>query len=51
MLAQNYLAGLNPTYWQFWLGLLLVGAVLFARGGVLGGVDRVRGLLRRWRAP
>jgi branched-chain amino acid transport system permease protein len=51
MLAQNYLAGLNPTYWQFWLGLLLVGAVLFARGGVLGGVDRVRGLVRRWRAP
>ncbi len=37
MVAQDYLAGLNPVYWQFWLGLLLVAVVLFARGGILGG--------------
>lgn len=39
MLAQDYIAGLNPTYWQFWIGLLLVVIVLFARGGILGGLD------------
>jgi branched-chain amino acid transport system permease protein len=47
MLAQNYLSGANPAYWQFWLGLLLVAIVLFARGGVLGGADRVRRALAR----
>jgi branched-chain amino acid transport system permease protein len=41
MLAQNYLSGINPVYWQFWLGLLLVVVVLFARGGVLGGLQRI----------
>jgi branched-chain amino acid transport system permease protein len=38
MLAQDYIAGLNPAYWQFWIGLLLILIVLFARGGVLGGL-------------
>ncbi len=38
MVAQNYLADLNPVYWQFWIGLLLVLVVMFARGGVLGGL-------------
>jgi branched-chain amino acid transport system permease protein len=38
MIAQNYLADLNPVYWQFWMGLLLVLVVMFARGGVLGGL-------------
>jgi branched-chain amino acid transport system permease protein len=37
MLAQDWVAGINPAYWQFWLGLLLVVIVLFARDGVLGG--------------
>jgi branched-chain amino acid transport system permease protein len=47
MLMQDYLARLNPVYWQFWIGLLLVAVVLFARGGVLGGLDVVRDRLRR----
>ena len=42
MLVQDYLAGINPVYWQFWLGLLLVAMVLFTRGGVMGGIDRLR---------
>ncbi|MDB5991073.1 MAG: branched-chain amino acid transporter permease [Herbaspirillum sp.] len=42
MLAQDYIAGLNPAYWQFWMGLLLVVIVLFARGGILGGIDKLR---------
>ena len=35
MLAQDYLAGKNPVYWEFWLGLALVVFVLFARSGIL----------------
>ncbi len=42
MLAHHWLSDLNPIYWQFWLGLLLVVVVLFARGGLLGAVDLVR---------
>jgi len=33
MLAQDFLAGVNPVYWQFWLGLLLV-VFVFARRGI-----------------
>jgi branched-chain amino acid transport system permease protein len=36
MIAQDVLAGRDPVYWQFWLGLFLVAFVLFARDGVLG---------------
>ena len=41
MLAQDYIAGLNPAYWQFWIGLLLIVIVLFARGGILGGLGKI----------
>jgi branched-chain amino acid transport system permease protein len=41
MLAQDYIAGLNPAYWQFYIGLLLVLIVLFARGGIMGGMERL----------
>ena len=41
MLAHHWLSDLNPIYWQFWLGLLLVVVVLFARGGILGALDGV----------
>jgi branched-chain amino acid transport system permease protein len=30
------------VYWYFWIGLLMVLVVVFARGGVLGLVDRQR---------
>jgi branched-chain amino acid transport system permease protein len=42
MIAQDYLSGINPVYWQFWLGLLLVVFVFFARGGIMGALDRLR---------
>ncbi|CBJ37333.1 putative transmembrane abc transporter protein [Ralstonia solanacearum CMR15] len=47
MLAQDVLAGINPVYWQFWIGLLLMVIVLFARGGILGGLEAA---MRAWRA-
>ena len=30
-LVQDYLANVNPQYWQFWLGLMLVMMILFGR--------------------
>ena len=52
MIAHHYLSDLNPIYWQFWLGLLLVVVVLFARGGILGALEamRDRASTRRTRA-
>jgi len=41
MIAQDQIAKLEPEFWYFWIGLLLVLLVMFARGGVLGLIDRV----------
>ena len=46
MIAQDWLSGIDPVYWQFWIGFFLVVIVLFARGGILGGADALRA---RWR--
>lgn len=35
-LMQEWLSGITPQYWQFWLGAALVLLVLFARGGIIG---------------
>jgi branched-chain amino acid transport system permease protein len=40
MIAQDRLAGMNPVYWQFWLGLLLIAIVMVGHGGLLGVADR-----------
>jgi branched-chain amino acid transport system permease protein len=42
MIAHHWLSDVNPLYWQFWLGLLLVTVVMFARGGILGAVEALR---------
>jgi branched-chain amino acid transport system permease protein len=42
MIAQDQLAKMDPEFWNFWIGLLLVLLVMFARGGVLGLIDRLR---------
>lgn len=41
MVAHYFLSNVNPQYWQFWLGLLLVLIVLFAREGIVGGIARL----------
>ena len=46
IVAQDYLSGIDPVYWQFWIGFLLVVIVLFAHGGILGGLDALRTRLR-----
>jgi len=42
MIAHHYLSDLNPIYWQFWLGLLLIVVVLYSRGGILGALAGLR---------
>ncbi len=50
MLLEDRLAKLSPEFWQFGVGLVLVLTVLFARGGLLGLVERAaRGAKRLWR--
>ena len=44
MTMHHLLSGINPQYWQFWLGLVLIVVVLFARDGVMGAL---RALARR----
>ena len=46
MIAQSELSDLNPVYWQFWLGLLLVAVVLLGRGSALGALSALRLRLR-----
>ncbi len=47
MAAQDVLSSISRVYWQFWMGLLLVLIVLFARGGILGGIEVARARLGR----
>ena len=41
MIAQDQFSAIDPVYWYFWIGLSMVLIVIFARGGVLGLIDRV----------
>ena len=42
MIAQDRFSSIEPVYWYFWIGLLMVLLVTFARGGVLGLLDKLR---------
>ncbi len=46
MVAKDQLSDMNPQYWYFWIGLLLMIVVLFMPRGILGGLtallERVR---------
>jgi branched-chain amino acid transport system permease protein len=43
MIAQDRFSAIDPVYWYFWIGLFMVLLVVFARGGVLGTIERLRG--------
>src|SRR5690606_24085469 len=47
LVAQDSLVSVNPVYWQFWLGLVLILVVLFVRGGVVALVRRTARRLGR----
>jgi branched-chain amino acid transport system permease protein len=38
--ARDYLAKQFPEYWYLGIGVLLILIVMFARGGILGLIDR-----------
>jgi branched-chain amino acid transport system permease protein len=46
MVTRDQVSGINPQYWFFWIGLLLVGVVIFLPNGILGGLARL--LPSRW---
>jgi branched-chain amino acid transport system permease protein len=37
MVARDQFSGLNPQYWYFWIGLLLIAVVMLLPNGILGG--------------
>jgi branched-chain amino acid transport system permease protein len=39
MVARDQFSGINPQYWYFWIGLLLVTVVMFLPNGILGGLS------------
>ncbi len=41
MIAQDRFSAIDPVYWYFWIGLLMVLLVVLARGGVLGLAERL----------
>lgn len=40
MLVHDKFSDMNPQYWMFWLGLFLIAAALFGRGGIMGALSR-----------
>ena len=40
MVARDQFSGINPQYWYFWIGLLLVAVVVFLPNGILGGLSK-----------
>ncbi|HXR59411.1 MAG TPA: branched-chain amino acid ABC transporter permease, partial [Burkholderiales bacterium] len=42
MVARDQFSGINPQYWYFWIGLLLVAVVMFLPNGILGGLSAFR---------
>src|SRR5512138_3233564 len=41
MVARDQFSGINPQYWYFWIGLLLVAVVMLLPNGVLGGLSQL----------
>lgn len=41
IIARDRLADINPQYWYFWIGIVLVGVVLFLPNGIVGGLARL----------
>jgi branched-chain amino acid transport system permease protein len=48
--VKDALSTLSPKYWHLGLGLVLMGSVLFVRGGIVGGLARLPRLMKRRRA-
>ncbi|MDH4190851.1 MAG: branched-chain amino acid ABC transporter permease [Betaproteobacteria bacterium] len=49
MVARDQFSGINPQYWYFWIGLLLIVVVMLLPNGILGGLARWSAIWRRGR--
>jgi branched-chain amino acid transport system permease protein len=45
MIARDQFSGIQPQYWYFWIGILLVAVVVFLPNGIVGGLAQ---LTARW---
>jgi branched-chain amino acid transport system permease protein len=45
-IARDQFSGINPQYWYFWIGMLLIAVVIFLPNGLLGGLARLSLSLR-----
>jgi branched-chain amino acid transport system permease protein len=41
LVARDQFSGINPQYWYFWIGILLIAVVMFLPNGILGGLAQV----------
>jgi branched-chain amino acid transport system permease protein len=41
MVARDQFSGINPQYWYFWIGLLLISVVMLLPNGILGGLTHL----------
>ena len=41
MVARDQFSGINPQYWYFWIGVLLIAVVMFLPNGILGGLAQL----------
>jgi branched-chain amino acid transport system permease protein len=41
MVARDQFSGINPQYWYFWIGMLLILVVIFLPNGILGGLAKL----------
>lgn len=41
MVARDQFSGINPQFWYFWIGLLLVVVVMLLPNGILGGLSHL----------
>ncbi len=48
MIARDRFSGIEPHYWYFWIGVLLVTVVMVLPNGILGGLAK---LSARWSRP
>ena len=46
MIARDRFSGMDPKFWYFWIGILLILVVLLLPNGIVGGLKR---LTARWR--
>ncbi|ARP99376.1 branched-chain amino acid ABC transporter permease [Pseudorhodoplanes sinuspersici] len=46
MVARDQFSGINPQYWYFWIGLLLVTVVMVLPNGILGGLSHLYRMIR-----